>query len=102
VTSKLFYKRKDLVLGLRFIWMSHPKGLGRTAGRQWYWLNHTIRKKFYRKYFRSANGCVVLVNSSLANSARPGMEISLVTLRNLLVKRLGNHQQIFLFIDHYW
>jgi len=41
---------------------------------------------------QSANGRVALANLSLATSAGPGMEISLVMLRNLLAKRLEDHQ----------
>jgi len=41
---------------------------------------------------QSANGRVVLANSSLATAAGPGMEISLVRLRNLLAKGLEDYQ----------
>jgi len=51
-----------------------------------------LDSKNTRKFLQSANGRVVLANSSLASSAGPGMEISLVMLRNLLVKRLEEHQ----------
>jgi len=43
-----------------------------------------------RKTYRSANGLVALANSSLATTVRPGGEISLVTLRDLLAKRSGD------------
>ena len=44
------------------------------------------------KSLQSANGRAALASSSLAISAGPGMEISLVTLRNLLAKGLEDHQ----------
>jgi len=44
-----------------------------------------------RKIFRSANGLVALANLSLATTVGPGGEISLVTLRDLLAKRSGDH-----------
>jgi len=40
---------------------------------------------------QSVNGHVVLANSSLATAAGPGLEISLVTLRNLLAKGLEDY-----------
>jgi len=46
----------------------------------------------FGKLFQSANGLVVLANSSLATTVGPGMEISLVTLRDLPAKRSGDHQ----------
>jgi len=45
-----------------------------------------------RKTFRSANGLGALANSSLVTTVGPDMEISLVTLRNLLAKRSGHSQ----------
>jgi len=44
------------------------------------------------KSLQSANGRVALANSSPVTSAGPGMEISLVALRNLLAKGLEDHQ----------
>jgi len=51
-----------------------------------------LDSKNTRKSLQSANGRVVLANSSLPTSARPGMEISLAMLRNLLAKGLEDHQ----------
>jgi len=54
--------------------------------------NNDCSESDFRKLFRSANGLAVLANSSLATTVGPGMEISLVTFRDLLAKRSEDHQ----------
>ena len=53
--------------------------------------NNDCSESDFRKLFRSATGLAVLANSSLATIVGPGMEISLVMLRDLPAKRLGDH-----------
>jgi len=54
--------------------------------------NNDYCESDFRKLFRSATGLAVLANSSLATIVGPGMEISLVMLRDLPAERLGDHQ----------